>query len=541
MKIQNIAITLILLQSISLFAQKDKNLPTDQVNVVKSFETRLADFEKLSTKPTLPPLDTVNTKQNMKYSIQEKTINIDYDAPKLRPISMKADPLPPAYDGYLKAGYGSLSSPYFDAGYIFNSDKTLEIGGKVHYESAKSTKITNQKYSKFGINLDGTYLMENNIGLSAKLGYAGNGYSFYGYDHEKYNFTSDSIKQQFNAFDIGAKIFSVKKTDSDFSFNGGLDLGIYNDRFDSKETALGFNATGTKWFADKHPLNITVKTQRVGFSDTTDQTISNIWLQPNFEFHHDMFNIHVGVNMLSTASKFKVFPDFKAALNLADNVFTVFAGWQGDAQINSFRTLSTYCPYVLSSMKINNAFYNEFYGGIKGSVNILDYQAQAGFKKVENQALFVSDTNPLRFNRLRVIYDTVSITYVKGNLVLRPIANLEISGSLIFNVFSPKHESAAWHLPALDGNFGAKYGLLDGQVKLKGNAYFQSGPNALTKTGATERLGSLFDLSVGAEYWPLKNVGIYVDANNLLNNKRQRWLGYDQFGININGGIVARF
>jgi len=541
MKIQNILIAYFLIISVISYSQKDKNLPTDQVNVVKNFETRLADFEKLNTKPSLPPLDTINTKQNMKYSIQEKAINIDYPAPKLRPISMKADPLPPAYNGYLKAGYGSLSMPYFDAGYVFNQDKTLEIGGKAHYEAAQSSKITNQKYSQFGLNLDGTYLMENNIGLSAKLGYAGNAYSFYGYDHEKYNFSSDSVKQQFNAFDLGAKIFSVKKTESDFSFNGGLDLGIYNDRFDSKETSLGFNASGTKWFADKHPLTVKLKTQRVGFSDTTDQTISNIWLQPNFEYHHDYFNIHVGVNMLSTAAKFKVFPDVKAAFNLADNVFTVFAGWQGDAQINSFRTLSTYCPYILSSIPINNAFYNEFYGGLKGSVNILDYQAQVGFKYVQNQALFVSDTNPLRFNRLRVIYDTMSITYVKGNLVLRPLEGLEVFGSLIFNVFKPKHEQAAWHLPALDGNFGAKYALLNNKVKLKGGAYFQSGPNALTAQGTTERLGSLFDLSIGAEYWPHKNIGIYFDANNLLNNKRQRWLGYDQFGINVNGGIVARF
>ncbi len=541
MKIQNCIIASLILLQLNLLAQKDKNLPTDQVTVVKNFETRLADFEKLSTKPDLPPLDTVNSKKNMKYNIAEKALNIDYPGPKIRPISMKADPLPPSFNGYLKAGYGSLAAPYFDGGYVYKSGKELELGAKVHYEAAKSTELDHQKYNQLGLNLDGSYLMDNNIGLSANFGYQGKGVFFYGYDQEKYTFGEDSVKQKFNSFDLAAELFSVKRTSNDFSFDGGLDFGISNDRFDSKETNLGVNASLTKWFKDKHPLSVKLKTQRVGFSDTIDQTISNIWLQPNFEYHHEYFNVHAGANLVSSGPDFKIFPDLKASVNLAENLFTVFAGWQGDAQINTFRSLTTYNPYLLSTLNIRNAYTNEFFGGIKGSVNVFEYQAQAGFKKVENLALFVTDTAVRNFNRLKTIYDTVSITYVKGNVVIRPLAGLEIAGSLVFNIFSPKNQSSAWHLPALDGNFYAKYGLLDNKLKLKANVFIQSGPNALTAKGETERLGSLFDLGIGAEYWPIKNVGIYVDANNLLNNKRQRWLGYDQFGININGGIVAKF
>lgn len=87
---------------------------------------------------------------------------------------------------------------------------------------------------------------------------------------------------------------------------------------------------------------------------------------------------------------------------------------------------------------------------------MFEYQAQAGFKKVENLALFVTDTAVRNFNRLKTIYDTVSITYVKGNVVIRPLAGLEIAGSLVFNIFSPKNQSSAWHLPALDRKFLCK-------------------------------------------------------------------------------------
>jgi hypothetical protein len=32
-----------------------------------------------------------------------------------------------------------------------------------------------------------------------------------------------------------------------------------------------------------------------------------------------------------------------------------------------------------------------------------------------------------------------------------------------------------------------------------------------------------------------------LDVNNLLNQKRQRWENYPTFGMNILGGISARF
>lgn len=96
----------------------------------------------------------------------------------------------------------------------------------------KSTELDHQKYNQLGLNLDGSYLMDNNIGLSANFGYQGKGVFFYGYDQEKYTFGEDSVKQKFNSFDLAAELFSVKRTSNDFSFDGGLDFGISNDRFD---------------------------------------------------------------------------------------------------------------------------------------------------------------------------------------------------------------------------------------------------------------------------------------------------------------------
>ena len=59
--------------------------------------------------------------------------------------------------------------------------------------------------------------------------------------------------------------------------------------------------------------------------------------------------------------------------------------------------------------------------------------------------------------------------------------------------------------------------------------------------GEADNLNGLFDLSLGAEYQATENIGIFFQLNNLANNRRQRWANYPTYGINILGGITARF
>jgi hypothetical protein len=51
----------------------------------------------------------------------------------------------------------------------------------------------------------------------------------------------------------------------------------------------------------------------------------------------------------------------------------------------------------------------------------------------------------------------------------------------------------------------------------------------------------LFDLNVGASAQLTQNVGLFLDVNNILNNRRERWLNYPIFGINVLGGLTLRF
>jgi hypothetical protein len=97
----------------------------------------------------------------------------------------------------------------------------------------------------------------------------------------------------------------------------------------------------------------------------------------------------------------------------------------------------------------------------------------------------------------------------------------------------------------LEGNAYAKISLLGNKVNLRSDLYLADRvwsifPNANNVPNFV-RGTNLFDLNIGLEAFVLKNVGLYIDGYNVLNNKNVRWYGYPQAGIHFNGGVILKF
>ena len=144
----------------------------------------------------------------------------------------------------------------------------------------------------------------------------------------------------------------------------------------------------------------------------------------------------------------------------------------------------------------------------------------------------------LRFN---VLYYSVDIVYLKGTINAYPVKGLELIGTAGYNIYSLNNQEKAWHLPALEINATLIYTTMEDKLRFKGELFIENGVPYINKAGETDNLNGLFDLSVGADYQVSKNFGIFFQLNNLANNKRQRWANYPTYGINILGGISARF
>ncbi len=555
----------ILFLSAGLLAQTgDPDLPSEQVEVIKIFEAQLTESEKLPLSPVLPEVD--NTVKEQRYEVPSRTFNLEYPAPRIRPISYKTDEeIPDVYNAYAKLGGGLPKAVYGEGAYHTSikrdGNSSYDLGLNVLHHSAdlSSGDVENQSFGLTKAEGTGTYYFQEGFAVGANLGFTSDRVSYYGYNfvdnNEFENITKESVKQLFSIFDLGAKIFNGEQTAGDLNYSAGFDFYAMGDEFASNEQGFDLKANATKWINERHSFDIGLRTDFTWYNDTMEfsQTLHNYTISPAFTYHADMFKVKLGGRIISHDDEFQIFPDIEAVLNLTGNELAVFAGIEGGLKKNTFRTLADYNPYIHTRFPDNtlrNTKYFNVYGGIRGNLSILEYSVQGGYKPTNDLPLyqlnFPAFGNQQLINDFNVIYDDVNVISFSGSLSAEPIRGLVLTGTAsqsFYENLSPNIDKS-WHIPSLEINFQAVYTSNDGKLKGTAQMYLQDGVWAEFKSPPNvfyDRLNTLYDLNVGAEYWFVKNFGAFLQLNNLLDNTRARWLYYPTYGINVLGGITLRF
>ncbi|MEZ5032242.1 MAG: hypothetical protein R2787_12630 [Saprospiraceae bacterium] len=518
-------------------AAQTTDLPTEAVEIIKNFDARLEDAEKV----TIPPaaLETDTSKERLSYYVESKVPRLEYDPPRLRPLAFKREILQNQYKGFVKAGYGAPRSPWIEAGYGFQYEDQFDAHIGFLHHSAESTKLENQRFARTAFQLDGNAHLQDKFSVNGKVGFDQDIVSFYGYDHTDTTFNESATKQRFNRFSLGGQVYNTKPNNLDVDYQAGADFYSLTDFFDAKETGLHLHLSLTKWFADSHPLKIEIGNQLTAFSDSISKNLNNFYVKPSFTYHADQFRIRGGFNLVSIADGFKLLPNLEALYSLAGNALAIYTGWQGDYHQNTFDQLRQYNPFIVSAYDPRESIYRDIYGGVKGAASGWNYQAQVGFKKTEDLAMFLTDDLDTR--RFRILYDTVNIVYISASAGIELWPGLQVSGTVLQNIYDPKNEESAWHLPGLEAFFGARYTLLENRLLLRGDGYLASGVSFINEDSNKDRLGSLVDLSFSAHYQVIEKAWLWFQVNNLNNNQRERWYRYPSFGINVLGGILFRF
>lgn len=523
----------------NFFAQAQQpDLDVEEVEIIKDFEARLVDSERLNLNPELPPADT--SSKRLTYNIPTQLLTLEYLPPSIRPIAMRSKKPTPGYKGYAKLGYGFPSSPYGELGYNFGDSKRYNLGVNLKHHSASFNDIENQRFAETMGKLSGNYYSDLGFAVSGYLGFTNDVVHYYGYDQEANSFTKEQVQQKFNTFEIGTKIYNAQRTQGDINYSAGVDFYRTNDNYGTTENGFDLLLGATKWISEKHPIDVELGTEFTYFQDTLDQTLHNFYLKPTFTYHGDSYKVMGGINILSSDDEYSFFPLIEASVNILENKLAVFAGWKGDFEKNNLRNLSDYNPFMQTRFELRNTSYQHFYGGVRGNVRIFEYQGQIGYKQATDLALFKTDSLDV-LNRLNVVYDTVDIFNIQGTIGINAMKNLSVLMTIGQNVYSLQTEEKAWHLPALEINISATYTLLEDKLQLRGEAFIENGVPYIAAGGNAETLNSLFDISLGAEYFVTKNIGVFLNVNNLAANKRQRWFNYPTYGFNVLGGVTARF
>ncbi len=533
--------------AVALSASGQDGLPTEEVDVIKSFNARLINAEKIEVNPELPPLDTTTLRQD--YNIVTKALLVEYLPPKIRPLSVSKDKLQEGYNGYAKLGGGLPNALYGLGSYNFTSGKEFDMGIDLsHYSANNNNKVENQRFSDTKVGAHGTYYFDQGFAVNGQLGFSSKTVHFYGYNdlNEEFgtnlSFDRTDVKQNFATFEGSASIFNGERTEADFNYSAGVDFYFLQDDYAARENGFKIELDATKWFYETHPLRIKLITDFTSYRGNSEKSsLNNFFLQPSYTYHADRFKVKLGVNIASHEDEFSFFPDIQADVNILEGLLAAYVGAGGTLQKNNFRNLSDYNPYILSSVDIKNSRYYDFFGGIKGNAFGVDYNAKIGYKTSDNLALFLLEDYFEEIARFQVLYDTVSIFYINATVSAPLFRGFEVIGTLNQSFFSPDREEKAWHLPTTSITATAIYTTDDNKLRFRGDFYLENGVPYQDELLVAQNLNALFDVSVGAEYFFTENIGAFLQLNNLANNKRQRWHRYPVMGLNVLVGVSARF
>ncbi len=526
--------------SFVLIAQQD-TLASDELQVIKDFDAQLEDVDKIDLYPSLPSVDT--QRQVLLYSVEPKLLDLEYDAPKIKPILQKSEDPVDTYNGFLRAGISYPLGGVLEAGYQYQPDKFL-VGGKTLFQGLfNDWQLDNQRYWYSDTDLNAEYFFDQGFSLSTDIGYKYENRYFYGYDHELISFDRNDIKQYFSTFNAGLDFQNNSVTFSNFDYKLGADFYSITDNYTAFEKGILANAMFGKYFNKEHLLELKVNNNFINnTSDTITYKENLLAIIPSFTFHHKIIRVKAGLNLSLMEDGMNYFPNAEILANVYKNNVAVYLGWDGHGEQNSFREFSEINPFIISNPNLEQSKINYPHAGLKFDFKAFRIGFEAGYKMVKNQALFMNDwSNDSK--RFSPIYADVDYIISKLNITAEPIKHFNIDLDLVYQ--NPKIDS-------LENNYHdnpdlrleskiAYSGLLENKLTIGTRMFSGTKINVLNSLGAEESLKGFFDLGFFGKYQINNNFHLFLDLNNITHQKYQRWNGYENVGFNTTLGFFYKF
>ena len=525
------------------FAQKDTTKKTT-IDITSSYKPVLRNAVKINFAASQITADT--SKPKMNYNVPAQNLFYSYQPIPLKPLALQQDTnLYLGLRNYLKAGFGNFATPFVSAGFSFGDGKKSLLNLYADYISSKG-KIKYQDYANLNLKATGSFFTAKN---EVYGGVTLNQYDtyLYGYDHILYDYKKDSIRNQYQDITFKAGIRNTSVGEFGIKYNPVVEVNSFANKNKVNESSVIVNAPIEKQFGEAFAIKVTGRADITTY--TTKNLISNIKLDNNIfqvapavAFSSPRFSINAGVTPTWDNGTFVWLPNIYAEAKLNEKSLIIQAGWIGNYTKNTFRNLAAVNPYLQTILLQKNTKEIEYYGGIKAAVSKhFNFSAKAGFLSYTNMALFINDTATdnksfkvvyeNKANNLRIHGDLSYINQDKFTLT----AGLTLNGYTGFN-----NNSRAWNTLPMELTSSLRWWAFK-QVLLKGDFYMFGGGDYLSKNNLAKSFNGGTDLSAGMEFKVNKMFSAWLDVNNILNNKYERWHNYEVYGLNVLGGVRISF
>ncbi|HET9826032.1 MAG TPA: hypothetical protein VFP87_11910, partial [Chitinophagaceae bacterium] len=204
------------------------------VQVTSTFKPALHETAKINMNATPPSADT--SKPKLQYNLPDQNLLFDYQPGNLKPLALNID-TGGRWDNnsYIKAGFGSLRTPYLQAGISFGDGKTAGVNVYAKHVASQGKKDF-QDFSHTDVALDGFFQTAKNIEWDAIVGMRGDQTYKYGYLPESLSFPSDSLKQRFTTWYGRVSLHNLQPTSFGLTYAPEVKVHVFTDNHNNNES-----------------------------------------------------------------------------------------------------------------------------------------------------------------------------------------------------------------------------------------------------------------------------------------------------------------
>ncbi len=530
------------LSTTGAFAQqsgKDSIMKGSTIEVMQKYKPRVRKTQKPEWMPQLPPKDTVIPSLN--YEVPQQTLYYSFTSGQLQPLALGMDSVVEPYRNYIKAGLGNISTLYFDAGIGALRGAKYETDFHIHHLSQNSSSNFRQVIMS-GIEGEGKFDLSGGKKLHATAVFERNQFSM----NDNFE-NSIPNKPSFTYSTIGASADMATKftlSGKEINTHPLIELSSSGNS-NLRGTDFTIFAPFTHNFSDNIEFGVDalVSTEMYssslagGFSSKANSLLS---LTPGMKYVQGDIT---ATGKLSLATAYNgnsyILPQVGINYNLKDPELRLIAGWSSSIDQNKYCSIHEFNPYVGDAYSVIQNRKDELYAGVAGH-----YQSHITYgvnlKYSSNSALPVYAYSMMFQPHYLMVADKVS--YFGLNIQGRYNNSDKWSGgfNMQFNQFYKGTYSNPFGLPMVDLKGDVTVKVLP-ELVVSGYINMLGGLHSLNENGTDISLPVIFEPGVYAEYSFAKRFGAFLQCNNLLNSKYQRWYGYTSYGINIYGGVRLKF
>ncbi|MBA2761569.1 MAG: hypothetical protein H0U39_06340 [Segetibacter sp.] len=348
------------------------------------------------------------------------------------------------------------------------------------------------------------------------------------------------MKVKFNTLSARLNFRNINRTSFGLTYSPEIRFNVFSGRFNNSENNTHIHLPVNKTVGNLFEVAMAVTADVTNYTAGTKNAVSNSYFvfSPSVLYRKSNVNIHAGIKPSWDSEGVKVFPNVMTEFSSVDNQLTVQAGWIGHMRKNSYQYLAGMNPWMWAPERITTSRITELYGGVKGTVtDHFTYGAKIGFDKFTNQPLFINDTNT-GSSFIHLIEPSMKAINFTGEVGYNVGEKFSFLTSLKLNrYFDFEVNAKAWGLVPLELRSAMRLQVMR-DLYVKGDLYAFNPPWHLTKSGNSRQSKGAMDLSAGLEFAVVKNVKLWAQFNNILNNEYERWHQYPVYGFNFMGGVI---